>query len=691
MRIGKLFLLSMLSVTALAIILAAGILVPQARIYFHRSEAIKAVEAFGAVLGVSQQVSGHRAPYIVPIFQEGAATPAQIEGVAKAAKASDAAFEAARKAIGGLDDGASLVEGLNRAAAKIAELRAAADRAMALPLAGRDAAAIKGFLPGITEVVGIIEPILNRLESKVATADASLSALLTIARTSQDLRVAAGGRAATLSPALSTRRPLTVAEFSIMDRAQGRVEADRERIAASIDQLGNPPRLLNAFKEASDAYFGRAVLIVEKEMPAARSDAKYGINGDELAKIIVPAVQMFFNLRDAAIAEAVERARASRDGALMMLGGAALAVLALLATLAGVTAMLRSRVIVPLGRLAHAIGELAAGKHETEIPASGRGDEIGQVAGSLQHFKESLIAKKDADVAAAVEAEAKVRRGQRLDQITRDFEVMIGEVVNTVSSASQELEVSAGTLTSAAERSEQVTTAVAAASEQASTNVQTVAAASEEMASSVDEISRQVQDSARIAGEAVRQAEETNEHVGDLAKAAGRIGDVVALISQIADQTNLLALNATIEAARAGEAGRGFAVVASEVKALAEQTAKATGEIGQQIDGIQAATQESVGAIKAIGGTISRMSEIASAIASAVEEQGAATREISRNVQQAARGTQQVSTSIVDVQREASQTGSASANVFAAAKALSGESGRLQQEVGKFLAAIRAA
>ncbi|MBJ7407745.1 MAG: methyl-accepting chemotaxis protein, partial [Bradyrhizobium sp.] len=222
-------------------------------------------------------------------------------------------------------------------------------------------------------------------------------------------------------------------------------------------------------------------------------------------------------------------------------------------------------------------------------------------------------------------------------------------------------------------------------------NVQTVAAAAEEMASSVDEIGRQVQDSARIAGEAVQQAVRTNDHVGELARAAGRIGDVVELISQIAGQTNLLALNATIEAARAGEAGRGFAVVASEVKALAEQTAKATGEISQQISGIQAATEDSVGAIKSISDTISRMSEIASAIAAAVEEQGAATREISRNVQQAARGTQQVSASIVDVQRGASQTGSASSNVLASARSLSGESSRLKVEVGKFLNAIRAA
>jgi methyl-accepting chemotaxis protein len=200
-----------------------------------------------------------------------------------------------------------------------------------------------------------------------------------------------------------------------------------------------------------------------------------------------------------------------------------------------------------------------------------------------------------------------------------------------------------------------------------------------------------VQESARVASEAVGQARTTTERVSELSKAATRIGDVVELINTIAGQTNLLALNATIEAARAGEAGRGFAVVASEVKALAEQTAKATGEIGQQISGIQSATQESVGAIKDISDTIERLSEISSAIAAAVEEQGAATQEISRNVQQAAEGTHQVSSNITDVQRGASETGSASSQVLSAAQSLSGDSNRLKLEVGKFLTTVRAA
>jgi methyl-accepting chemotaxis protein len=334
---------------------------------------------------------------------------------------------------------------------------------------------------------------------------------------------------------------------------------------------------------------------------------------------------------------------------------------------------------------------LGSGDLTAQVPHRAEKTEIGVMADTLQVFKEALIAKKAADEAAARDAEAKIERGRRVDGITRDFESMIGEIVNTVSSASTQLEASASTLTATAERSRERTTVVAAASEEASTNVQSVASAAEEMASSVNEISRQVQESARMAGEAVDQARKTNDRVSELSKAAARIGDVVELINNIAGQTNLLALNATIEAARAGEAGRGFAVVASEVKALAEQTAKATGEIGQQITGIQAATQESVGAIKEISGTIEKLSEISSTIAAAVEEQGAATQEISRNVQQAAQGTQQVSSNITDVQRGTSETGSASSQVLSAAQSLSGESNRLKLEVGKFLNSVRAA
>ena len=283
-----------------------------------------------------------------------------------------------------------------------------------------------------------------------------------------------------------------------------------------------------------------------------------------------------------------------------------------------------------------------------------RDDEIGEALRNLQTVQ--TLVRFSRDEVQAVQRRAEAQRKADMTKLADGFEAAIGEIVETVSSAATELEASASTLSSTAGRAQQLATAVATGSEAASSNVHSVASAAEEMSSSVREIGRQVQDSSRIASEAVSQAHATTERVSELSRAASRIGDVVELINAIAGQTNLLALNATIEAARAGEAGRGFAVVASEVKALAEQTAKATGEIGQQVGGIQAATQDSVSAIGEISGTIARLSEIASAIAAAVEQQGAATQEIARNVQQAAHGTQQVSSNVGDVQRGASET-----------------------------------
>ncbi|PYF03897.1 methyl-accepting chemotaxis sensory transducer with Pas/Pac sensor [Rhodopseudomonas faecalis] len=342
----------------------------------------------------------------------------------------------------------------------------------------------------------------------------------------------------------------------------------------------------------------------------------------------------------------------------------------------------------PLGRLNTAMDAIARGNFNSRILIK-RDDEIGTALRNIQ----AMQAKLGFDREVQIETERRITADRRAEmhKLAGDFETAVGEMINAVSAASTELEHSAGTLTATAERTQQLTHIVATASGDATANVQSVASATEQMASSVDEISRQVQDSAKIANAAVQQARTTNDRVSELSSAATRIGAVVELINDIAGQTNLLALNATIEAARAGEAGRGFAVVASEVKALAEQTAKATEEIGQQIAGIQTATQESVAAIKEIGDTIGQLSQISSTIASAVEQQGAATREISQNVHQAAQGTIEVTSNISDVQRGASETGSASTQLLSAARSLARESNNLRREVTKFLDTVRAA
>ncbi|MDQ2082402.1 methyl-accepting chemotaxis protein [Xanthobacteraceae bacterium Astr-EGSB] len=466
-------------------------------------------------------------------------------------------------------------------------------------------------------------------------------------------------------------------------------------VAAAAEQAGDYAR---AFEKFTGMSFAVDKLI---SVTMAEQAQKIGVGLADLVKS---------QRSDLTTLQADTAAAMSKSSATMIVIASAALVFGIM-----IAFLIARGIVKPVNGLTGGMKELAGGNFDVLLPGLDRKDEVGEMAQAVETFKVKLAekarreaeekaeadrraaeAKREADLREteqkkAAEERAAAERKVAMHKLADDFEKAVGNIVDNVSAASTELEAAANTLTKTADTTQELSTVVASASEEASSNVQSVASATEEMTGSVGEISRQVQESSNIANRAVQQAQKTDTRINELSVAASRIGDVVKLITAIAEQTNLLALNATIEAARAGEAGKGFAVVASEVKALAAQTANATGEISAQIAGMQTATNESVGAIKEIGGTIGHISQIAATIAAAVEEQGAATAEIARNVQEAAKGTAQVASNITNVNRGAAETGSASSQVLSSAQSLASESNHLKVEVRKFLETVRAA
>ena len=371
------------------------------------------------------------------------------------------------------------------------------------------------------------------------------------------------------------------------------------------------------------------------------------------------------------------------------LGGAIFAI----AIAAGLFAVLIARGITrPLAKLGARMDSLAHGELEQPIPGIERGDEVGEMAKTVQVFKDNALRIRDLERAEeAAKEHAEAERRAAMERLADEFEHSVNGVVQSVATATSGMQQTAQSMTATATDASARAATVSSASASASNNVSTVASAAEELSASVTEISRQVEQSREIAGKAVDDAALTNQTVKLLATGAEKIGEVVQLIHSIASQTNLLALNATIEAARAGESGRGFAVVASEVKALASQTAKATEEISAQVAAMQSSTNDAVQSIGGITATIAQMSEITMAISTAVEQQGAATREIARNIQSVAAGSTEISMHIGGVTEAASATGSAAGQVLANARELDAQSGELRRAVDDFLGKVRAA
>jgi methyl-accepting chemotaxis protein len=377
----------------------------------------------------------------------------------------------------------------------------------------------------------------------------------------------------------------------------------------------------------------------------------------------------------------------TRELALLLTG---LGLVALIVVVIGVLIIARS-IARPLSVITTTIKQVADGADNVEVPHTERADEIGALARAIQIFKEAMDRNRNLNSQVVQESEAREARARHIERSVEAFQGAMKDVVRAVTDSATSIRATAESIAQVASDASGQAVVAAGATEQASHSVNAVAGATEELSASVEEISRQVRQSATVVEQTGQRTDKSISEIESLAAATQRIDGVLALIQTIAEQTNLLALNATIEAARAGEAGRGFAVVASEVKSLASQTAKATDEISTHILGMQGATQESVAAIKAIGGTIGQISEIASSISAAVEQQSSATREIARSVQNVAHGTNEAAVDIMQVNRGATETGSASENVLHSARTLSSESARLRAELDRFMANIRAA
>jgi methyl-accepting chemotaxis protein len=372
----------------------------------------------------------------------------------------------------------------------------------------------------------------------------------------------------------------------------------------------------------------------------------------------------------------------------LQFGGAALLILALVW---GIAAWVGRGITNPLADVTGAIARLANDEHGIEICHTGRTDEMGDLARGLLVFRNHLEAAQRAAAEKQGQQDRQLARQRHIEHLAAQFDTKVAAVVKSVSAASTQMQATSQSMSAIAEQTSRQSTAVAAAAEQAAVNVQTVAAATEELHASEAEIARQVEQSSGRARTAVQEAERTSTIVSGLNAAAGRIGEVIQLINDIASQTNLLALNATIEAARAGEAGKGFAVVASEVKNLANQTSRATEDIATQISAVQQAAHHAASAIGDIGRTIGDINDTSVAVSEAVEQQTAATQEIARNIEQAAAGTSEVSTNIIEVSRAAQSAGSTAGEVLAAASELGNQADELRREVEDFLTGVRQA
>jgi methyl-accepting chemotaxis protein len=582
-------------------------------------------------------------------------------------------------------------EELRSRTASFSELDDAAFLAIAKPLSSRPNDFAKRYVGASSEFLAQLERLSAELAALAGRGDVAVNQLLAMKQVAWSLRNAGGD--AVIIVAGSVQGTVPTAEMrERYARLLGGVEMAWSTIEGMVATMSAPPPVLEALAKTKSDYFDPDyVSLRERLFESSSKGEKPEMGSTQWASFGVARLSAAVNLAERALDAARQRASDQKVAAgrdlmlqlLLLIGAASVAVGSMIAV--------RRFVIKPLRTIKDATIELASGNLSVETPYADRRDEIGALAGALSAFKSNAIDKARIEEQQRHEGNRAVERQREMEKHIEQFEVEVSRALASLTAASGQMRETADGMSRISSDTRAQAASTEKASSEASLYVQSVASASEELSATIADIGRQAAQAADIAAHAVDQVSMTDQTVHGLADSANRIGEVVELITSIAAQTNMLALNATIEAARAGESGRGFAVVASEVKTLATQTAQATDEISGQISAVQKVAKDALEAIKAIGGTIGQVSQVAAAIAAAVEQQGAATREISANTQLAATGTRSVSESITGVSEGAEASGAAAQSVMTAAQVLDSESSALRDQVGTFLERIRAA
>ena len=625
-----------------------------------------------------------------------AAAPANAEATARIAASRRSADEALQNALDALAGRniASLqqnTKSVETTWAALKAMRGKVDGEIGKALTERDSATVGGWAAAPTKTIDDSQALRTAVEGISAERDGFVAAYQTAQHNAWVLAEFLGRERAALANLVGPGRPIAPAQLAALSEFRGRVLLAFDRVnafaaheAATRDVIAETDRVRHSMQQTFEPI--RAGVY-----RAGIAGTPYPISGADwytAATANIDIVRQLGTVMGASV-DALIQERVTASTRVLIIQS--LELILLLVVAAAAIWVANVRVVRGLDAMTAAMGHLAAGDLATHIPGVERRDEIGRMAQATQVFKDNMVKARDLEAAAKDAQARREARQAKLESLIGEFEKVATQSAAQGIQAVADLEKASRTLTQNADAASTRTASVASATEQASTNVQTVASAAEELSASVGEIRRQVETASEATNDAVKKAQATNSTIATLNEAASRIGEVVELIRAIAGQTNLLALNATIEAARAGDAGKGFAVVASEVKNLANQTAKATEDITGQVDQIRSRITDSVSAMKEIGDVIGRLSGISGAIASAVEEQTAATQEIARNVQEAAAGTKEVSSSIVDVSRAAVETGETAKSVQGLATRLGDQSRSLKGEIDAFIGGVRAA